>query len=209
MAVPEDLVRCFYTVAFALPSPQQQQSSSASASSSKQQLSQKNLHQPTSPQHLVLNTSSNTINTTFTFFTASAAEEEENKPFYFGIDCRSDQERSLGQFPKAYAFDAAGLADGDEINKLLDMVETMAASAHLCLIGAGEGFVRWEYEQNHKKRANSRYIGGGGNSSNKRNSSGGGKMTDPPELQHLLEEHNSRLDAVAMFFLKRSFKHVR
>jgi hypothetical protein len=63
------------------------------------------------------------------------ASSLENSVFYFGIDCRSVQERALGQFPKAYAFDPAGLADGDEVNKLLDMVETMAASAHLCLIG--------------------------------------------------------------------------
>ena len=55
--------------------------------------------------------------------------------FYFGIDCRSEVERCVGQFPKAYAFDPAALEDADEVTKLLDMVETMAASAHLCLIG--------------------------------------------------------------------------
>ena len=58
-----------------------------------------------------------------------------NQVFYFGIDCRSAAERALGQFPKAYAFDPAGLSEPEEVAKLLDMVETMAASAHLCLIG--------------------------------------------------------------------------
>jgi hypothetical protein len=67
--------------------------------------------------------------------TVFPTEAFENRVFYFGVDCRSAQERSLGQFPKAYAFDPAGLAEPEEVTKLLEMVETMAASAHLCLIG--------------------------------------------------------------------------
>jgi hypothetical protein len=66
---------------------------------------------------------------------AAAACTDAEAPFYFAIDCRTAVERELGQFPKAYAFDAEGLADDAEITRLLDMVETMAASAHLCLIG--------------------------------------------------------------------------
>jgi len=35
------------------------------------------------------------------------------------------------------------------------------------------------------------------------------RSKDPPELVRAFEEYYSKLNAVAMFFLKRSFKHVR
>ena len=178
---------------------------------------------------------------------------------FAGIDCRSVQERALGQFPKAYAFDPILLTDSDEIVKLLDMVETMAATAHLCLIGilfksvcgaffmiertyrillflfisdflccrtaaanvsmitfcflflgAGEGYLRWVHEQQssskYRKYQNNPVpvTGGAGNT-------GGASIRarDPPELVRAFEDYYSKLNAVAMFFLKRSFKHVR
>jgi len=113
----------------------------------------------------------------------------ENQVFYFGIDCRSEVERCVGQFPKAYAFDPAALEDADEVTKLLDMVETMAASAHLCLIGPGEDFLRWSFEQANSRRS-------------------GNRKTDAPQLALAIEESAAKVNAVAMFFLKRSFKHV-
>ena len=112
---PADLVRTFYSAAFQL----QQHGTLPSCYS------------------LLTNPTNNTASGTANMATTSVAANEaaNSRPFYFGIDCRSAAERDLGQFPKAYAFDPAGLADADEISKLLDMVETMAASAHLCLIG--------------------------------------------------------------------------
>lgn len=171
---PEDLVQCFYAVAF---SPAAQRAA----------------------QPVVF-----------------PAEAFENRVFYFGVDCRTAQERALGQFPKAYAFDPSGLAEPEEVTKLLEMVETMAASAHLCLIGkhvggislcspdpwgvstgAGDDFVRWVHEQ---QQAQSRRSSGAGQARGK---------TDPPEVVRAIEEGAARLNAVAMFFLKKGFKHVR
>jgi hypothetical protein len=57
--------------------------------------------------------------------------------------------------------------------------------------GAGEGFTRWLFEQKNGRR--------------KKSSS----SVDPPELASAIEEQYSRLNMVAMLFLKRSFKHVR
>ena len=58
-----------------------------------------------------------------------------NSPFFFGIDCRSEEERMLGLFPKAYCLDPSVLTDSEELTKLLDMLEPIASSVHICIIG--------------------------------------------------------------------------
>jgi hypothetical protein len=57
--------------------------------------------------------------------------------------------------------------------------------------GAGEDFLRWSFEQANPRRSGKHGRG------------------DPPELTRSIEEGAAKLNAVAMFFLKRSFKHVR
>ena len=64
-----------------------------------------------------------------------AAGDESQGPFYFGIDCRSVQERTLGMFPKAYCIDPMSIVDSDEVARLLETLEPLASSVHLCIIG--------------------------------------------------------------------------
>jgi len=99
---------------------------------------------------------------------------------------------ALGQFPKAYAFDPADLIDAEAITKLLEMVETLASSVHLCLIGVGEKYIRWRFERSHADRQ----------------SSGPQSSEDAFELDRQLEEYHGKLNAVAMFFLKKSFSNI-
>jgi len=107
------------------------------------------------------------------------SEPSSSSPFYFGIDCRTDLERSLGQFPKAFAIDPSSITDSDAILQLLDTLEPLVNSVHLCIIGVGEEYVR---------KVNS----------NK----------DKDSIQKSLAEYRARLNAVAMFFMKKSFNHV-
>lgn len=72
---------------------------------------------------------------------------DAQKPFFFGIDCRSEAEKRLGQFPKAFAMDPALLTDSEEVTKVLQVVEPMAASAHLCILGKRVKLVRWRLFQ--------------------------------------------------------------
>jgi hypothetical protein len=66
----------------------------------------------------------------------SSAKNSANHPFFFAIDCRSAEERELGQFPKAYAFDSMVSIDNpNDVTDLIKTVETLASAAHLCLIG--------------------------------------------------------------------------
>ena len=60
-------------------------------------------------------------------------------------------------------------------------------------LGAGEDFLRWSHEQAAPRRFSGKKTG----------------RADPPELLRAFEESDAKLNAVAMFFLKRSFKHVR
>ena len=41
---------------------------------------------------------------------SSATPQHEGGPIYFGIDCRSERERQLGSFPKAYAIDPSAVS---------------------------------------------------------------------------------------------------
>lgn len=122
--------------------------------------------------------------------------EEEDSPVFFGIDCRSPSEIALGQFPKAYAFDPANLVDAESISKLLEMVETLASSVHLCLIGVGEKYIRWSFERSHA---------GPKTSSRSKKEAGEDASSS---LDRQLDEYYGKLNAVAMFFQKKSLRTI-
>lgn len=126
--------------------------------------------------------------------------EEDDSPVFFGIDCRSPSEIALGQFPKAYAFDPANLVDAESISKLLEMVETLASSVHLCLIGVGEKYIRWSFE---------RSLSGAGpktkTSSRSKKEAGEDASSS---LDRQLDEYYGKLNAVAMFFQKKSLRTI-
>ena len=69
-------------------------------------------------------------------------QQPNEKPFYFGIDCRSDTERELGLFPKAFTVDPSTITDTEAVSHLLLTLEPLVNSVHLCVIGAGEGYIR-------------------------------------------------------------------
>ena len=141
------------------------------------------------------------------------AEDEAaaEKPFYFGIDCRTDAERSLGVFPKALSVDPSFITDPSKISDILGMLEPLAQSVHLCIIGSGEEYIRFMFEQQRLRQqinpltgsafAQLLAIGRG---------FGLGSQESESELQleSLLREYRLKLNAIALFFLKRSFVHV-
>eukprot|EP01038_Epipyxis_sp_PR26KG_P007641 gene7641-10401_t len=111
------------------------------------------------------------------------------KPFYFGIDCRTETEKQLGLFPKAYSMDPIILTDTEELTKLLQVIEPLSSTVHICLIGSGKAYYDWYYKNKYP---------------NKKQFKTKGSM----ELSHAINEQTARLNAVAMYFLKRSFKHI-
>ncbi len=60
---------------------------------------------------------------------------DSEKPFYFAIDCRSSEEKLLGQFPKAYALDPEVVTDGDALTNLIMVLEPLRSSTHIAIIG--------------------------------------------------------------------------
>ncbi len=64
-----------------------------------------------------------------------ATKFDTEKPFYFAIDCRSSEEKVLGQFPKAYALDPEVVTDGDSLTSLIDVLEPLRSTTHISIIG--------------------------------------------------------------------------
>jgi hypothetical protein len=101
------------------------------------------------------------------------------EPFYFGIDCRTEEERRLGHFPKAYVADPSFITDTDAVASLLEILEPLARSVHLCIIGAGEEFIKYTY-----------------------------RKSPAAQRERILRNNRSQLNSIAMFFIKKSFRHV-
>jgi len=133
----------------------------------------------------------------------TAATTAANSPFFFGIDCRSEDERRVGLFPKAYCLDPSLVTGGDseQLSGLLDMLEPVAATVHICLIGVGADYFKWLQKQSNKP--NNLLAKAGGVLTGKRS-----EHDASNELNQLIEEHDAKLNAVAMYFLKRSFLHI-
>jgi hypothetical protein len=79
------------------------------------------------------------------FLTQSSSSSSKNNemnsspslqhPFYFAIDCRKNDEKSIGIFPKAYLLDPDVIFDGEGLTGLLAVLEPISASTHICIIG--------------------------------------------------------------------------
>ncbi len=68
----------------------------------------------------------------YCFFISSL---EEDPPFYFAIDCRSEEEKTLGQFPKAYPLDPEVLTDAEQMSSVMSVLESLGSSTHITIIG--------------------------------------------------------------------------
>jgi hypothetical protein len=120
-------------------------------------------------------------------------------PVYFGVDCRTEPERALGRFPKAYLMDPLSMEDSESISALLHTLRPLAGSVHVCIIGSGEGYFRTS--ANMKHRVDKPAL----------TSLRGQVLLDDGELvamEAAIADERARLDAAAMFFIKRSFAHV-
>ena len=108
-------------------------------------------------------------------------DERALQPFYFGLDCRSEAERVVGRFPKAFAVDPASISDSDCIAHLLSTLEPLLENQcfHFCIIGPGEAYLRSQHAR-----------------------------AGTAALERELADSHARLNAVSMFFLKRGFRHV-
>lgn len=119
------------------------------------------------------------------FLTRGAADA----PFFFGIDCRSEGERGLGLFPKAYAVDPDVITDGEALNDLMAVLQPLAATTHICVIGAGDDYYRWEYKQKNARKFRR-------------------SKKEPAELLAHITERRNAVNAVALYLIKKSFSHV-
>ena len=135
----------------------------------------------------------------------------QKKPFYFGIDCRTEAERSLGTFPKALVVDPSFITDPSKITDILAMLEPLAQSVHLCIIGSGEEYIRYIFEQQRLRQAVNPLVGGAFAqllALGRGLGLGSAESQSELQIESLLREYRLKLNAIALFFLKRSFLHV-
>lgn len=107
-------------------------------------------------------------------------------PLYFAIDCRRLAEKTLGLFPKAYSLDPEVIFDGEGLNELLAILEPMAKTTHICIIGSGAEYYKWHLSLQYKKKT----------------------KKWKKELRELIEEDSKRLNALAMILIKKAFPYI-
>jgi hypothetical protein len=124
-------------------------------------------------------------------------------PFYFGIDCRNEDEKALGRFPKAFNMNANFIVDSEEVSMLLETLQPIANSVHICVFGAGAEAIRqkalvdfaerkksvWEWDLDERDREKAR-------------------EKEELEIARLVEEELAKLNGAAMFFIKRGFSKI-
>ena len=99
---------------------------------------------------------------------------------FYLIDCRPESIASeQGRFPKAINMSPEKLQDPEELQRLIDMFESLRGAVHICVMG--EGFASFPVLYNHP-------------------------LTK--EEQKLLEDDISRTSSCALFFLKKGFPFV-
>jgi hypothetical protein len=125
-------------------------------------------------------------------------------PFYFGIDCRNEEEKSLGRFPKAFNMNANFIVDSEEVSMLLETLQPIANTVHICIFGVGAEAIRqkalsefvekrkksvweWDLDERDKEKA---------------------REKEEHEISRLVEEELAKLNGAAMFFIKRGFSKI-
>lgn len=117
---------------------------------------------------------------------------------FFAVDCRASFERRVGRFPKALIFDPKALTDPDELSSLMASLTPFMDSSHnlhICLIGAGEAYIRM----------NIRLMRG---DPSVHGMPTGSSAEAERLVQEAMAEQAVRLNAVAVFFMKRSFSRI-
>ncbi len=99
---------------------------------------------------------------------------------FYLIDCRPESiAGEQGRFPKAINMSPEKLQDPEELQRLIDMFESLRGAVHICVMG--EGFASFPVLYNHPLSK---------------------------EEQKLLEDDISRTSSCALFFLKKGFPFV-
>ncbi len=76
----------------------------------------------------------------------SIVDRMHEAPFYLCLDCRTVEERAAtGLIPNAIVIGANFMHDPSMIADVLTMLEPLADSAHLCIMGSGEAYVRYTH----------------------------------------------------------------
>jgi hypothetical protein len=111
-------------------------------------------------------------------------------PLYFAIDCRKNEEKTIGLFPKAYSLDPDIIYDSDGLTELLAILQPIASTTHIVIIGSGLEYYRWFiYKFKYANRK---------------------KKTKPmkKEYKELIEEDSKKINAIAMILIKKGFKFI-
>jgi len=99
---------------------------------------------------------------------------------FYLIDCRPESiAGEQGRFPKAINMSPEKLQDPEELQRLIDMFESLRGAVHICVMG--EGFASFPVLYNHALSK---------------------------EEQKLLEDDISRTSSCALFFVKKGFPFV-
>merc|ERR1711871_1754221 len=118
-------------------------------------------------------------------------------------DCRSEEEKNLGRFPKAFDMNADFIVDNEEVSMLLETLQPLANSVHLCIIGAGDAAVR---NRTRREYASKRSLWDFATLDEKEKEKT--RLQEEQEIERVVEEDLAKLNGAAMFFIKRGFSKV-
>ena len=129
---------------------------------------------------------------------------------YFGIDCRPEYEKMCGRFPKAYSVDPYFLDDPDAIDLLLETLQPLSQSVHICIIGSGSKGIEKRVMEEYKAKRDAQPMSEKVTDFMATLSSYSEKLRSEIKSAALreIQDDCARLDGIAMFFMKRGFSRV-
>ena len=135
---------------------------------------------------------------------------QNEQSLYFGIDCRSETEKMSGRFPKAYSVDPSFLDDPDAIDLLLETLQPLSQSVHICIIGSGNKGIEQRVVEEYKAKRDAQPLSEKVSDFMTTLSSYSEKLRAEIKAAILrkIQDDSARLDGIAMFFMKRGFSRV-
>jgi hypothetical protein len=115
---------------------------------------------------------------------------ETMTPLYFAIDCRKNEEKTMGLFPKAYSLDPEVIFDSDGLTELISILQPIAGTTHIVMIGSGIDYYKWfiyKFKYGNRKKKTKQMK---------------------KEYKDLIEEDSQKMNAIALSLIKRGFKFI-
>jgi hypothetical protein len=115
---------------------------------------------------------------------------ETMTPLYFAIDCRKNEEKTMGLFPKAYSLDPEVIFDSDGLTELISILQPIAGTTHIVMIGSGIDYYKWfiyKFKYGNRKKKTKQMK---------------------KEYKELIEEDSQKMNAIALSLIKRGFKFI-